>query len=601
MKNLNLKWQLLRSFGIIGNLFVCVGVVGWLGISRLSGHINILANNNLPSTESIWNVNESHTRIDSLQKSLLNPDITDEQRLAILAEIRTTWERINTELKHYEETPRNNEEDEKLYAKFQQEWQSWKQVHQEFIQLEAEYHRQHKKYIQLEANIHNWRFLQENNQEPNNNQQQLTEQENRLIKNAILAQQQLNQYSLTEAQETFLTVDKALFNLIENNREYTKSIQESAMEDVKISTSLIVFGILFCTFLGILLGIVISRQIANQLNKVVGFAEEISTGNLTVDIQTNFQNRDELWKLVMSFKTMTKNLNSLIKQVQKSGIKVNSSATQIAASGKQLEASITEQVASTNQVTAAAKEISSTSKELVRTVEEVALLSQATSIAANDSQQDLIKMESTIRQLLEATNSIAGRLGVISEKANNINNIIVTINKVADQTNLLSLNAAIEAEKAGEYGLGFAVVAREIRRLADQTAVATIDIEQMVKQMQSSVSTGVMEMDKFAAEVSKTVTDIANISNNMGQIIGQVQELTPRFDTVSQGMEGQSQGAIQISDAMSQLSNNSTQTAASLREINSAINQLNQITQSLKQEINKFKIKDELEQSLDIY
>jgi len=86
-----------------------------------------------------------------------------------------------------------------------------------------------------------------------------------------------------------------------------------------------------------------------------------------------------------------------------------------------------------------------------------------------------------MKQLAEATTSISSKLSVISDKAGNINSVVTTINMVADQTNLLSLNAAIEAEKAGEYGLGFAVVAREIQRLADQTALATRDIETMVK------------------------------------------------------------------------------------------------------------------------
>jgi methyl-accepting chemotaxis protein WspA len=338
---------------------------------------------------------------------------------------------------------------------------------------------------------------------------------------------------------------------------------------------------------------IISKFLENRIAKTVQAAEKISLGDLTQNITEDVSNsKDEVGQLLQAFQKMTKNLNNLIRQVQQSGIQVTSSATQIAASGKQLESSITEQVASTNQVTVAAKEISATSRELVKTVEEVAAMSQTTTVSASNSQQDLLQMEKTMRQLMEATNSIAGRLGVISEKANNINNIIVTITKVADQTNLLSLNAAIEAEKAGEYGLGFAVVAREIRRLADQTAVATIDIEQMVKQMQSSVSTGVMEMDKFAAEVGKSVEDVANISSQIGQIIEQVQDLTPRFDTVSQGMEGQSQGAIQISDAMSQLSNNSMQTASSLREINQAISKLNQVAQGLRQEMSKFKVND---------
>jgi methyl-accepting chemotaxis protein WspA len=141
--------------------------------------------------------------------------------------------------------------------------------------------------------------------------------------------------------------------------------------------------------------------------------------------------------------------------------------------------------------------------------------------------------------------------------------------------------------------MGFAVVAREIRRLADQTAVATLDIEQMVKQMQSSVSTGVMEMDKFATEVELTIKDVAIISRQVGQIIQQVQDLNPRFEFVNQGMETQSVGAQQISDAMVQLSNTSVQSTDSLREINHAIVQLNQVAQGLRREIARFQVKTE--------
>lgn len=364
-------------------------------------------------------------------------------------------------------------------------------------------------------------------------------------------------------------------------------IQMQSFSDIVIWSS---FLLLVLTVIAVCLAIIFipSRALSSSLQNAFTLAEKVSTGDLTVEVEAT--SNDVIGKLMLTLKGMAKNLSNLISKVQQSGIQATSSATQIAASGKQLEATITEQVASTNEVAAAAKEISATSRELVKTMEEVAVMSQSTTTAASESQKDLLRMETTMRQLAEATNSIASRLGVISEKANNINNIVVTITKVADQTNLLSLNAAIEAEKAGEYGLGFAVVAREIRRLADQTAVATLDIEQMVKQMQSSVSTGVMEMDKFATEVGRSVEDVANISTQVGQIIEQVQDLTPRFEVVSQGMETQSQGAQQISEAMTQLSNTSAQTASSLREINNAISQLNQVAHGLRQEISHFKV-----------
>ena len=167
---------------------------------------------------------------------------------------------------------------------------------------------------------------------------------------------------------------------------------------------------------------------------------------------------------------------------------------------------------------------------------------------------------------------------------------MTTITKVADQTNLLSLNAAIEAEKAGEYGVGFAVVAREIRRLADQTAVATLDIEQTVKGMRSAVSAGVMSMDKFSEDVRRGSEEVRNVGEQLGGIIEQVHSLTPRFDAVEKGINTQSHGALQISESMEQLSDGAQQTVTSLRETNYALEQLTQAAHDMQAEISRFKL-----------
>ena len=168
--------------------------------------------------------------------------------------------------------------------------------------------------------------------------------------------------------------------------------------------------------------------------------------------------------------------------------------------------------------------------------------------------------------------------------------MVTTINRVADQTNLLSLNAAIEAEKAGEYGVGFAVVATEIRRLADQTAVATWDIEQMVKEMQSAVSAGVMGMEKFSEEVRRGVDDVRQVGAQLAHIIEQVDTLIPRFEEVNEGMTSQSQGAQQIRDAIVQLSESAQQTADSLRQSNGAIVQLNEAAGRLQEGASHFRV-----------
>ena len=199
-------------------------------------------------------------------------------------------------------------------------------------------------------------------------------------------------------------------------------------------------------------------------------------------------------------------------------------------------------------------------------------------------------MDQTMRQLAESTGSIGSKLSVISERAANINLVVTTITKVADQTNLLSINAAIEAEKAGEYGRGFLVVAREIRRLADQTAVATLDIENLVRLMQDAVSAGVMQMDKFSEEVRSGVARIADVNGQTGKIIEEVHALSGRFQQVSEGVQNQAVGAGQISEAMAQLTAAGQQVRASHEEFSRASTHLRGAVEALNQEIGQFTV-----------
>lgn len=226
------------------------------------------------------------------------------------------------------------------------------------------------------------------------------------------------------------------------------------------------------------------RKTMSYIKEASEVADALSHGDLTA----SFTPRSEKDLLGKSLKTMTETLHSLIGQIKQSSIQLMSTATEIAATAKQQELTVNEFGASTNQIAAAVKEISATAQELTKTMNDVTQVASSTGELADAGRNGMVALRDSINQLGEATGSISSKLYTISEKANDINVVVTTITKVADQTNLLSINAAIEAEKAGEYGVGFLVVAREIRRLADQTAVATLDIEQTVKQMQTAVS-----------------------------------------------------------------------------------------------------------------
>ena len=346
------------------------------------------------------------------------------------------------------------------------------------------------------------------------------------------------------------------------------------------------------------LAVFLSRRLVHPLDLTSSLAKSIAAGDLQqasenlagTEVTKTIRSGDEAGALLESFQTMTESLNSLIGQVHRSGIQVTTSATEIAASARELEATVAEQAASTTQVTATSREISATAEDLSRAMDEVNVSLNDTIGTAESGRADLSLMEGAMRELVKATSSISAKLAVINDRANKISHVVTTINKISDQTNLLSLNAAIEAEKAGEFGRGFSVVAREISRLADQTAIATQDIEHVVAEMQSSVSTGVMEMDKFADDVRRGGETVVALSSQLGGIIDQVRAHGPQFTAVKDGMYGQSQGAQQISEAMEQLSLAAEQTKESLHEFKMATEQLNEAIQGLQDEVSRFKI-----------
>jgi methyl-accepting chemotaxis protein len=338
--------------------------------------------------------------------------------------------------------------------------------------------------------------------------------------------------------------------------------------------------------------------ITQPLKTLVGVSEHIAAGKLLAAAAVIKQegpaatadpsDKDEMRRLIRAFGSMIEFLCSIIGQVKKAGIQVVSSSTQMAASAKEFEATAAQQVASLAQVGATSNQILAGSKELLKSMEEVTTVASETGSLAREGLVGLDGMKAMMAQFIEATGSLASKLQAISGKTKNIGNIVTTITKVADQTNLLSLNAAIEAEKAGEYGRGFSVVAREIRRLADQTAVATLDIEKMVREMQSAVSSGVMEVDKFVQQVRQGGRDVEGVSGQLGMIIDRVRALIPHFEAVNSAMNANSAGAEEINRAMINLADGAAQTRAVAIEYVKTAEHLNHSVQGLQREASRF-------------
>lgn len=334
--------------------------------------------------------------------------------------------------------------------------------------------------------------------------------------------------------------------------------------------------------------VTMNRYILRPVNAIAEVAKRVKDGDyrnlLTVS------GSDEIQETIQALNQMMTAQRSMIRQIQQATIQISSSASELSATAKEQEATMVTQVRSTQHVLASTEDIAIVAEELVKTMGHVSEMSQQTAEVANGGQIDLGHLADVMAQMETASQAISQRLQGINQKTENISSVVTTITTVADQTNLLSLNAAIEAEKAGEFGRGFTVVAQEIRRLADQTAVAALDIEQMVKEMQAAVASGVGEMSRFIAQVRHSADDAQRISSQLTRIIDQVQTLFPSFEQVNVGMGRHSQYTQTINESVSRLSEEMNETKEALHETFAAIQQLNDAAYGLRDQVSRFRV-----------
>ncbi|SDC82549.1 methyl-accepting chemotaxis sensory transducer [Cupriavidus sp. YR651] len=390
------------------------------------------------------------------------------------------------------------------------------------------------------------------------------------------------------AHDIWLDGRKTLQMLVDDNNAVNDRAAAGIVGSVTAAKTNIEASLAIAVLAAAICGFLLLRAITVPMRSIVSLLTTMRGGDLRQRMA--LERRDEFLAVEEGFNQMSGELTSLVGQAQRSAIQVTTSVNEIAATARQQQATATETAATTTQIGATSREISATARDLVRTMGEVSHAAEQTAGLAGTGQVGLSRMEATMHHVMEAAGSVNTRLATLNERAGNINQVVTTIARVADQTNLLSLNAAIEAEKAGEYGRGFSVVATEIRRLADQTAVATYDIEQMVREIQSAVAAGVMGMDKFSEEVRRGMSEVTQVGDQLSQIIGQIQSLAPRVQMVNEGMQAQAGGAEQINQALMQLSEAAQQTVESLRQSGQAIDELTLVANELRSGVSRFRV-----------
>lgn len=348
--------------------------------------------------------------------------------------------------------------------------------------------------------------------------------------------------------------------------------------------------------------VIISNKIAKPIKTVSLALDYLSVGKLkdasdvADSIKTGLEKKkkgrikNEIFGLKSSIILTINKLNFLLRQISRTGENVISSSGGIGSAAVDLEAAVVEQVASAKETDASTKQIADTSKRTAQNINDLADKINSAAEFASKEKSKLQKMSGIMEDLVGATGEFSKKLSVINKKSVEINEILSTIQSISERTNILSLKAAIEAEKQETSRKGFVVISRDINNLSETTSSSATKISKMITDMQKSVSSGVMEMDKFNRQIKTGAEEIEEIIEGIEEVVEEIRKLAPEFNFVDQTAKSQSESAAQISEAMSQLTKAAEQTKASLKSMKNVAVELESTSSALDSEIRKFSL-----------
>jgi methyl-accepting chemotaxis protein len=438
----------------------------------------------------------------------------------------------------------------------------------------------------------------------------------------------VREISLGEAKKRMDAIRNLVSGMESEERELLKQRSNLAEDNAKRTISTVIAGTVGAAFVIIMAGFLITRNIAKPLKEITTNAEQIVAGNFAVGVSVNGR-RDEVGALTESFARMigslramadtartiaegdlrvkvnpqsdkdmlgnafammVENLKSVMARIR-DGVnvlgttanQVSASTTQLASSAVQTATAVTETTTTVEEVRQTAQVASQKAKSVSESAVKTAQISQNSKKVTEDSIEGMQRIQQHV-------NAIADSMMRLSEQTQAIGQIIATVEDLAAQSNLLAVNAAIEAAKAGEQGRGFAVVAQEVRSLAEQSKQATNQVRTILNDIQKATAAAVMATEQGSKAVEEGVRQFSQAGQSIQILSASVSEATQAATQIAASSQQQLVGVDQVATAMENVKQASTQNVASAKQLESAAHGLNDLGQSLKQLVEQYRV-----------
>lgn len=505
---------------ISGSFFALVfGIVllGFYGVSRLNRQIETLGYTVIPSIRGLNRINEGQTQLQSAERLLINPLLTEEERSKELNRIEKAWSQIKQGFEEYEKTEQT-EAEKNSYEQFLIDWEQWRQSHQDYLALEAKYH---------QLGITNpWNSLLLLKDQKNVDRAELDK-----IEAALKLRLELDKID-QENRKRYYLAEQSLVPVLEINNKLGELTKQEAINDVKTISFLMIVAIIVCPTLALILGKFLSRGIINPI------------------------------------------LNSINQ--------IANSSSQIATTIEEQERITAQQAAAVNETTTTIDELGSSSRQSAEKAKLAANNAIEVADISEENKQLVQRTLAGISALQSTVEQISNKMTGLDEQMNQISIVTNLVTDLANQTNMLALNASIEAVRAGEYGKGFAVVAGEIRKLADQSKNSATQINHLITETQKSLQTTVSVTASGKQNAIEGIELSQQTAMALERLFNGINHVMMINQEIALTSQQQATAVEQLVTAMNQINQGTQQSVLGIRETRGSVQQINQVAVNLQ-------------------
>ncbi len=413
-----------------------------------------------------------------------------------------------------------------------------------------------------------------------------------LLRGAALTKGMAGDFGITP-EEWFSTITEKINIMKEVEDAVAKNIMESADALASGAKKALVISVALTFVLGslaLVVGFMVMVSITTPLSRMLHVLKDIAEGEGDLTHRLEEDRKDEFGELSRWFNRFVDNIHTIISQVVGTTAQVSMAAGRLQSTAEQIATAAEEVACQTVTVATASEEMSATSNDISQNCSLASEISSRASHTATGGSRVVQETVQGMQNIAERVQESARTVESLGARSDQIGEIVGTIEDIADQTNLLALNAAIEAARAGEQGRGFAVVADEVRALADRTTKATKEIGEMIKAIQRETAGAVNSMENGVKEVEKGMASSRESGEALVEIVAAISEVTMQVHQIATAAEEQTATTSEISSNIHQITDVVSDTARGAHETAAAASQLSSLAGELQQMVGRFRL-----------